>query len=202
MSKTDDKQRFQPRLVLASASPRRQSLLREHGLTFDIIVSPHDEPDDAFGTVTPAQLAEALSAFKAQSVRSLVSDAWILGGDTVVALGDAVFGKPVDRDDARRIISTLAGTTHEVITGVTLLDARTGRYETEHDRTLVVMRRLSETEIEDYLATGAWEGKAGAYGIQDRGDAFIDRIEGSFSNVVGFPMELVMRMLDDWGYER
>jgi len=190
------------RLVLASASPRRQSLLREQGLIFDVLVSPHDEPDDIPGAVTPAHRAEALSRFKAQSVRSLVGDAWILGGDTVVALGNTVFGKPVDRDDARRIISTLAGTTHEVITGVTLLDARTGRCDTGHDRTLVIMRRLSETQIENYLATGAWEGKAGAYGIQDRGDAFIDRIEGSFSNVVGFPMELVMRMLDDWGYKR
>jgi len=197
---TDDNQRYQPRLVLASASPRRQSLLREQGITFDVIVSPHEEPEDVPDASTPAQLAEALSYFKARSVRALAPDAWILGGDTVVALDGVLYGKPVDRDDARRIIASLAGTRHEVITGVTLLDARTGRHETRHDRTIVVMRPLSDAEIETYLATGAWAGKAGAYGIQDRADAFIDHIEGSFTNVVGFPVELVMQMLEEWSY--
>jgi septum formation protein len=182
--------------VLASGSPQRQALLRAHGYEFDVVVSPHDEPEHVVGADTPAALAEALSRFKAQSVRSLVGDALILAGDTVVALRGELFGKPCDRDDARRIIGALAGTRHEVITGVTLLDGVTGRLLSRHARTVVVMRDLHAAELEAYLDSGAWEGKAGAYGIQDRADAFIDHIEGSFSNVVGFPMELVSELLE------
>lgn len=187
------------RLVLASASPRRQDLLRAHGYAFEVVVSPVAEPDDMPGAKTPIQRAEALSRFKAESVRPTARDAWILSGDTIVALDDVVFGKPTDREDARRIISILAGTTQDVITGVTLLHAMTGVCRTEHDVTRVTMKPLSESEIESYLDTEAWRGKAGAYGIQDRADAFITRTEGSFSNVVGFPMELVMQMLADVG---
>ena len=130
------------RLVLASASPRRQALLQEHGYAFDVIVSPHEEPEEMPGATTPAERAEALSAFKAESVRLLAEDALILAGDTVVALNETVFGKPCDCDDARRIISTLSGTRHEVITGVTLLDGPSGRRITRHDRTIVAMRAL------------------------------------------------------------
>ena len=86
-----------------------------------------------------------------------------------------------------------------MITGVTLLDAATGEREIRHVRTGVVMKPLSDRELSDYLATGAWQGKAGAYGIQDYGEAFVERIEGSFTNVVGLPMELVNSMLDEWG---
>jgi septum formation protein len=174
-------------------------LLRESGYAFEVIVSPHDEPEHVPSASTPAELAEVLSTYKAESVRPLARQAVILAGDTVVSLDGALFGKPRDRDDARRIILTLAGTRHEVITGVTLLDGATGRRETRHDRTIVVMRRLQPPELEAYLDSGAWADKAGAYGIQDRADAFIDHIEGSFSNVVGFPMELVADMLSAWG---
>lgn len=126
------------------------------------------------------------------------NNCWILAGDTVVAIGGRIFGKPADRADAQAILRSLAGTTHRVITGVTLLDAVTGKRLMRHDVTLVTMRPLSDREIADYLDTNAWQGKAGAYGIQDRGDAFVERIDGSFTNVVGFPMELIRRMLDEW----
>jgi septum formation protein len=185
--------------VLASGSPQRQALLREHGYDFDVVVSPIDEPTDLPGATTPAALARGLSLFKAECVRKLVTDAWILSGDTVVALNSTVFGKPINRDDARRIIKALSGTTQDVVTGVTLLDANTARCRTAHDTTRVTMRRMADDEIEAYLDTDAWDGKAGAYGIQDLGDAFITRVDGSFTNVVGFPMELVAQMLTDWG---
>ncbi len=97
------------------------------------------------------------------------------------------------------ILSALSGTTHEVITGVTLLNAATGARLIDHDVTAVTMKAMPEPDLEAYLATDGWRGKAGAYGIQDRGDAFIERIDGSFTNVVGFPMELVSRMLSRWG---
>jgi septum formation protein len=186
------------RLILASGSPRRAALLREHGYAFDVLVPLLDEPAEAAEALPPAQCAEALSYYKARSVAERVDEGIILGGDTVVAVGDSLYGKPTDRAHARRILQDLAGTTHHVITGVTLLDASTGARVIEHATTAVTMRQLSPGELEGYLDTGAWEGKAGAYGIQDRGDAFVTRVEGSFTNVVGLPMELVGRLLRQW----
>jgi septum formation protein len=188
-------------LILASASPRRRELMRQHGYDVTIIPPPHEEPTDLGERLPPSHLARELSRFKANSVRSMIERGIILAGDTVVALEDRIFGKPTDREDARSIISAIAGTTHHVITGVTLLDASTDETLTRHDSTAVTMRRLSDDELEAYLDTGAWEGKAGAYGIQDRGDAFVTKVEGSFTNVVGFPMELVGQMLKQWGIE-
>ncbi|MCH9033455.1 MAG: septum formation protein Maf [Planctomycetes bacterium] len=185
--------------ILASASPRRAALLREYDYEFDIVVAPLKEPERLADATTPAELAEALSYFKARAVADGFQRGVVLGADTVAALGGTIFGKPTGVEDARRILQSLSGTRHEVITGVTLLDAATGKREIRHTRTGVVMKSLSEKELSDYLATGAWQGKAGAYGIQDYGDAFVERIEGSFTNVVGLPMELVTSMLDQWG---
>ena len=168
--------------------------MREHGYVFEVI-APDDEPAHLFEHLPPAELAEALSLHKAKSVASKLSSGLVLGGDTVAAVGDRVIGKPADRDDARSILRTLSGTTHRVITGVTLLDAATGACETVHDVTAVTMRHISDDEIERYLDSGEWQGKAGAYGVQDRGDEFVTRLDGSFTNVVGFPMELIRRML-------
>ena len=186
------------RLILASASPRRPALLREYGYTFEVIEPRLHEPDELAGNPTPEAQAEALSYFKARSAADVVNEGIILAADTVVALEDCQFGKPADRDDARRILQALTGTTHTVITGVTLLDAATGERLIQHDSTAVTMKPMTEAEMERYLDTGAWEGKAGAYGIQDRGDAFVERTEGSFTNVVGLPMELVSAMLEKW----
>jgi len=186
-------------LILASRSPRRKALLREYGYEFEVLPPPLDEPDHLATGLLPSQRAEALSFFKARSVAERIDAGVILGGDTIVALDNRLFGKPADRADARRILCDLSGTTQQVITGVTLLDASTGMRVIEHDCTAVTMKQLSDDELEAYLDTGAWIGKAGAYGIQDRGDAFITRVEGSFTNVVGLPMELVIRLLAEWG---
>jgi len=183
------------RLILASASPRRAELLREHGYDFTVMASPLAEPVDFPDEASPVERAQSSSYFKAKSVAGLAGDGWVLAADTIAALGDRVFGKPADRDDARMILKSLSGTTHQVITGVTLLDASSGVRLIRHDSTNVIMRRLADSEIEDYLDSGAWKGKAGAYGIQDKGDAFVERIEGSFTNVVGMPMELLAEML-------
>ena len=187
------------RLILASASPRRISLMCEHGYAVEVIKPPLEEPAALHPNLTPAEQAEALSYFKAESAATVVTDGVILAGDTIVSLDDRIFGKPANRNDARAILSALAGTTHHVITGVTLLNASNSERLIRHDTTAVIMRPISADELEAYLDTGAWSGKAGAYGIQDRGDAFIERIDGSFTNVVGFPMELVGHMLSKWG---
>ena len=187
-----------PRLILASASPRRAELLRENGYDFTVMASPLAEPVDFPDGMSPVERAQSSSYFKAKSVAGLAGDGWVLAADTIAAIGGRVFGKPADRDDARGILKSLSGTTHQVITGVTLLNAASGVRLICYDSTNVIMRRLTDLEIEDYLDSGAWEGKAGAYGIQDKGDAFVERIEGSFTNVVGMPMELVARMLDEF----
>jgi septum formation protein len=187
------------RLILASGSPRRASLMREHGYDVEVVAPPFAEPSESVRALAPAQQAEALSYFKARSVAPLVGRGWVLAGDTIVSLGGRIFGKPVDRADARNILSALSGTTHEVITGVTLLDAATAKRAVRHAVTAITFKPITAAQVEVYLDTRSWVGKAGAYGIQDRGDAFVERIDGSFTNVVGLPMDLVRQMLGQWG---
>ena len=188
------------RLVLASASARRAELMKQAGYTFDIVPSPLDEPDTMGVDVPPVAQAEALSYFKARSVLCQVGDGLIVAADTLVAGGGRIFGKPAGIIEAKETLEALSATTHEVITGVTLLDAVSRRRLISHDRTVVKMRPIPPAALKQYLNSGAWLGKAGAYGIQDSGDAFIERIEGSFTNVVGMPMELLAKMLKEWGY--
>lgn len=190
-------------LILASASVQREQLLRAYGFRFRVMPPPIREPDLVGHGAPPQAHAEALSYFKARSVLPLVGEgAIVISADTLAALGGVCFGKPSDRDEARLILSALSGTTHEVITGVTLLHAADGRRLIQHEATAVTMRPLREEEIERYLDTDAWKGKAGAYGIQADGEGFVERISGSFSNVVGLPMELLTLMLREWGVER
>ncbi len=177
--------------VLASSSPRRAALLAEAGYRFTVIEPPMGEPTGSVDKLPPAQQAEALAYFKARSVvESARPNLPVLGADTVVALGNRVFGKPRDAAHAREMLSTLAGTQHEVITGVAAIGAG-GTRLIASDCTRVTMRRLSEAELTAYIAGGAWEGKAGSYGIQDADDPFVERYEGSFTNVVGLPMEML-----------
>lgn len=188
-----------PTIILASGSPRRAELMRKHGYRVRIVKPPLEEPSGFGQSLSPVELAMAVSYFKAKCVAHTEREGWIIAGDTIVTHQGVIFGKPVDRVDAKRILTALTGTTHHVITGVTLMNARAHRHQLDSDSTAVTMRAMSDAEMQAYLDTRAWEGKAGAYGIQDRGDAFIDRIDGSFTNVVGFPMELIGRMLKEVG---
>ncbi len=193
------KQRLQEfRLILASASPRRAQLLQDFGLSFEIMPAPEDEPPVPNQHDNAELWAERVSLQKAQSVGRQVQEGLILAGDTIATIGHRVIGKPADRGHAEEILRELAGTTHQVITALALLDAQTGKSMVRHDVTRVRMRQLSDSEIEEYLDSGEWEGKAGAYGIQDRGDKFVEHIEGSFTNVVGLPVELLEQMLTEW----
>ncbi len=189
-------------LILASGSPRRFQLLSDNGYDFEVIVPAIDEPAEEAHEVPPAMYAEALSYYKARCVAQMVdaTDAVILGADTVVAHAGRIFGKPTDEDDARFILSSLAGTTHEVISGVTVLRPATDQRLIGHEVTRVTMRPMPPEVMDRYIASGAWEGKAGAYGIQDHGDAYVECMEGSFTNVVGLPMSLVGRLLNSVGF--
>ena len=186
-------------LILASQSPRRSQLLREAGIRFNVVSPRFDEPDPAGWLGGPEFYAESTSYGKANSVVGDHPAGVVLGADTIVALDGQILGKPADRDDARRILGTLSGSTHKVITGVTVLSPTDYREITRHAITQVTMRRMSDAELNAYLDGGQWQGKAGAYGIQDDGDPFVTLVDGSFSNVVGLPVELVLELLAEVG---
>jgi septum formation protein len=192
-----------PRFILASRSPRRCELLRDAGYQFDVVVPTLHEPPVTADTATPTQLAEALAYFKAKAVQGQHPDRLILAADTLVAHGRRLYGKADDEAQARQILSALSGTRHEVITGVCILlppPAATSQCPEwrllASDVTYVTMRPLSQAQIDAYIDSGEWRDKAGAYAIQETGDAFVQKLEGSLSNVVGLPMELVERMFD------
>jgi len=182
------------RLVLASASPRRRDILTDAGYRFDVVVPPVEEPDHVTPDLTPAEQAEALAYFKARSVAEGAPEAIVLGADTIVAVGQEVLGKPDGQDDARRMLEALSGTRHAVITGVALLGPGQRR-RILSDTTYVTMQPLSAEDVGGYIDSREWVGKAGAYAIQETADRFVDRIEGSFTNIVGLPIELVEALL-------
>ena len=153
-----------------------------------------DEPNHLPVGSPPTAYAESLAYFKARSVAESHPDARVLGADTVVAVNGRILGKPVDADDARNMLKELSHNRHVVITGVALVGPGDAR-RIASDVTYVTMRPMSQQEIEEYIASGEWDGKAGAYAIQETADRFITKLEGSVSNVVGLPMELLARLL-------
>jgi len=192
-------QPIQPQaLLLASTSPRRRELLREANYSFEVATPPLAEPDPIHAHVSATSHVESLAFFKACSVASEHPTKTILGADTIAVLDGRIIGKPSDREDARRILTLLSGTVHNVITGLALLQPAVGRRMLTHEVSTIHVRPLSSETIEAYLDTDQWRGKAGAYGIQDHGDAFVERIDGSFTNVVGLPMERLALMLSQW----
>ncbi len=187
------------KIVLASQSPRRAQLLREAGIAFEAVSPAYEEPDPHSWTGDAVGYVEMVSLKKAESVAERFPGRVILGADTTVALGGRMFGKPADEADARRILGSLSNTTHQAITGVALHEPSARRRLIRHAVTLCRMRPLSPEELDDYIRGGGWHGKAGAYGIQDKADAFVTIVDGSFSNVVGLPVELVVEMLAEFG---
>jgi septum formation protein len=185
---------MKPRLILASASPRRRELLTEAGYEFEVDASGVDEPEPVSG-VSPADYAAELAWRKARAVAGRRSAGLILAADTVCSVGGIILNKPVDRADAERMIRLQEGHDTEVISGICLY--RAGQYEWLGAVELSVVRfkRLENDERESYLDSGRWEGKSGAYGVQDQ-DPFVSVVSGSFSNVVGLPMERLAALLE------
>ena len=183
------------RLILASASPRRAELLDAAGITFEVVPAEVDETPYP-GEPTQSYVLRVARA-KARAAAAAVgnSASAVLGADTVVVARGEMLTKPQDRDDAVRMLKLLSGVVHEVFTGVVILtDARE---LSEAVCTRVYVSPLSDGEIDWYVATGEPDDKAGAYAIQGRAARFIDRIEGSYSNVVGLPVATVYRMLKE-----
>lgn len=182
------------RFILASASPRRRELLAQAGYEFEVHPPAREEPNHLPAGLPPEAHAESLAYFKARDVAERFPHRLVLGADTVVAAGGEILGKPADARHARRMLEKLSRRRHAVITGLALLGPGDRRILT-HDVTYVTMRPLTAQEIEDYLASEEWRGKAGAYAIQETADRFVVKLEGSFTNVVGLPMELLERLL-------
>ena len=178
-----------PQLVLASASPRRSALLSQIGLTFEVRPSDVVEPPHNIHSNNPAsEVTQKLALLKATAVAQHFDDAIIIGADTLVSLDGKLLGKPTDDAEAFEMLTHLSGTCHEVVTGVALVDAGTGREIVWAETTQVYFRELQSTEIDAYITSGETSDKAGAYGIQGRGAAFVRRIEGCYFNVVGLPL--------------
>ncbi len=184
---------------MASGSPRRKHLLEQAGYRFEVILSGVDE--DAFGTegVTSEAHTKVLALAKAGQVAKGLKSAVVMGADTVVDLDGAIIGKPADAAHAEAIVRALFSRPHKVITGLALVCVETGLEIVEADTTVVYPRQLTEAQVAEHIRKGDWQGKAGAYGIQESGDAFVDRIDGSFTNVMGLPMELTGRLLGEVG---
>lgn len=182
-------------LVLASASPRRQQLLRAAGISFTVQRADVDETPLAGESARDC--AGRLAREKALAVSRTRPEGLILGADTIVVVDETILGKPVDGDDAVRMLRLLSGRVHQVITGVCFVEpAAAGQVaRTASEITLVTMSEISDAEIRAYVATGEPMDKAGAYAIQGMASRWIPRIEGDYSNVVGLPVALVYRML-------
>lgn len=187
--------KLEKKLILASASPRRHKLLKQLGFDFEVLVSNIDETNHS--DLSPESHVKVLAFEKARHVADAVKEpAIILGSDTIVVLDGEVLNKPVDAQDAERILKKLSGRTHKVFTGVALIDLPSNNFKTEFQETEVTFRLLTEEEIKAYISTGSPMDKAGAYGIQDDfGAVFVSKVNGCYYNIVGLPLEMLYSSL-------
>jgi nucleoside triphosphate pyrophosphatase len=183
-------------VVLASQSPRRKELLKKIVAEFEIVPSSVEEilqPD-----LSPSENAIAIARMKALDVARSRPGHFVIGADTIVVLGDEIIGKPVDADDARKILKRLSGRQHQVITGVVIVNSQRVENAVISE---VDIRPLNEEEIARYVATGEPLDKAGAYAIQGEGASIVAFYSGSYSNIVGLPLDMIKTMLQQGGYK-
>jgi septum formation protein len=185
-----------PPVILASASPRRVELLRQ--IVFRFRVLPSDAPECEHEQFTAWEVAQLNAHRKARLIAKQHPDHLVIGADTVVCLGTKFYNKPADAADARRMLRELSGKTHQVVTGVCLLHLRGHREALFCDTTLVKFHRLTPAVIRQYVATANPLDKAGAYGIQDQGELLVADLHGSYTNVMGLPVERLRAELRAW----
>jgi septum formation protein len=185
-----------PQLILASSSPRRSKLLQELNVPFQVLTARVEEifPEH----LTPHEICQINAYHKARSVAKKHPDALVIGADTLVCLGEQIFGKPQDLEEAHRMLSKLQGRTHQVVTGVCLIQLRTHRQKLFVESTTVTFRTLHSEQIRRYLSKIEPLDKAGAYAIQDEGDLIVKNVNGSYSNVVGLPLERIKNEFESW----
>ena len=184
-----------PCIILASKSPRRRQLLTEAGYKFTVV--PPDVNESMFVSegMDACGYAKQLALAKARNVAENYPDSLVIGADTVVDFDGEIIGKAVDADHAERITRKLFSKPHKVITGLAIVRLRDNIELVEADVTTVFPRKMSAAQIAEHIMGGSWRDKAGAYAIQETGDEFVEKIEGSMTNVMGMPMELLQRLL-------
>jgi septum formation protein len=186
-----------PPLILASASPRRSELLRQLGVEFKVV--PSDAPEIHNEQMTAREVSQINAYRKARAVAKKYPDALVLGADTLVYLDTTMFGKPANLEDAYQMLDKLQGKTHLVVTGICLLNLRQHRQRVFAETTEVTFQKLDGVKIRRYLSKVNPLDKAGAYAIQEEGDLIVEKIAGSYSNVVGLPVERMREELSAWG---
>lgn len=182
------------RVVLASASPRRKELLKALGVKFE--VRPSHIPEDTEHS-EPKNIVMELALKKAEATARKLKEGLVIGADTIVVLNGDIIGKPKDIKDGERILRRLSGSYHRVYSGIAVVDAFTGAVEIAFEVSKVKMRKIGESELR--RLSGKHMDKAGAYAVQEKDDAFVERIEGDYFNVVGLPVELLCRVLGKFG---
>lgn len=181
-------------IILASASPRRTEILNRLGLDFQVIPSEVSEVIPEKSTA-PQELVTKLALHKASDVARKLEQGLVIGADTLVVLGDTIFGKPSGPEEAVKMLSILNGKIHSVYTGIAMVQVPSGQTEVGYSETKVKFRTLPKEEIQSYVATGEPLDKAGAYGIQGKGGVLVEGIEGCFFNVMGLPLSKLVEML-------
>jgi septum formation protein len=186
-----------PALILASASPRRAELLRQLGVEFKVVAS--DVPELHHEQLTASEVAQINAYRKARSVAKKLPDSLVLAADTLVYLETQLYGKPSTLEEAYQMLEQLQGRTHQVVTAMCLLHLREHRQKISAERTAVTFRTLDAPVIRRYLNRVNPLDKAGAYAIQEEGDLIVESISGSYTNVVGLPIERLTEELKEWG---
>ena len=182
------------RLILASGSPRRKEMLSDAGFLFDIIVS--DVPEEVIPNETPEQMVKRLALLKGQAVAETNRESWILSADTTVVIDNQILNKPVDFDDSVKMLSMLQGRAHHVWGGIAFINNSKNYCETISVCSVVHMRALSLNQIHKYIASGECSDKAGSYAIQGVGASLIEKVEGSYTNVVGLDLCSVVKKFE------
>jgi len=181
--------------ILGSGSARRKQLLGSAGYKFHVVVPDIDEEALSTDNITAVEYAKQLALVKAKNVALEYPTELVLGADTIADFNGRIIGKPVDAEDAERITRLLFSAPHKVITAVALIRIADNNEIVEAETTVVYPKKLTDEQITAHIKNGSWQGKAGAYAIQEAGDKFIEKIEGSITNVMGLPMELTQRLL-------
>lgn len=181
--------------ILASVSPRRKQLLAEAGYKFTVVRPDIDESSFPVEGIEACEYAERLALAKAKDVAEKYPDCLVIGADTVVDFEGQIIGKPIDAKEAEQITKKLFSKPHKVITGIAIVRLSDGIELSQSDATTVYPKRLTSEQIAEHIENESWRDKAGAYAIKENGDEFVERIEGSLTNVMGLPMELLQRLL-------
>jgi septum formation protein len=193
------------KIILASASPRRNEMLKNLNIPFEKIVAPAEEMGhEAMEKYSVEEIAVRNAYAKARGAADLISDSKeyiVIGADTIVVIDNVILGKPVDEEDARRMIGILAGRTHEVITSIALIKLPYNEVLTGYERTDVTFREISLEDINLYISTGEPLDKAGAYGIQKYGVFLVEKVNGDYHNVVGLPVLKLYKMMKEMGVD-